>query len=105
MFFCQAGMNRPPIGCMTDKKTLLQIVWSQKTLPDFYEKDVIEYDECKECKWALSCGGGCPLINSNTNGSANTPSPYCKLFKRMIPKLIELKALQMIQTGLRIQRR
>lgn len=105
MFLCQAGMNKPPIGCLTDKKTLLQIVWSQKTLLDFYEKDVTEYDVCKECKWALACGGGCPLINSSANGSANTPSPYCKLFKKMIPRLVELRALQMIQTSLRIQRR
>lgn len=101
MFFCQAAMNKPPIGYLKDNNNLLQVVWNQNTLPDFYEKNVTEYDECKECKWALSCGGGCPLNNLSANGSANTPSPYCKLFKKMIPKLIELKALQIIQSYLK----
>ncbi|MFH0805268.1 MAG: radical SAM protein [Patescibacteria group bacterium] len=102
MFLCQAGMNKLSIGCLTDKKTLLQIMWNQKTLPDLYKKNVLEYNKCKECKWALSCGGGCSLINLSANGSTNTSSPYCKLFKKMIPRLIKLKALQIIQTSLKI---
>jgi len=35
-------------------------------------------------------------VNFGANGSAATSSPYCKLFKAVIPRLIEIKALQLI---------
>lgn len=98
VFLCQAGMDRAPIGDLSDKESLLQMAWNQKTLPELYEKVVTDYDKCRDCQWALACGGGCPLVNSATNGSPNTASPYCELSKEMIPKLIELRALKLIQS-------
>ena len=97
VFLCQAGMDRKPIGNLRDQSTLLQMAWSQETLPELREKNVLNYRNCHTCQWALACGGGCPIVNASVNGAADIASPYCKLIKTMIPRLIELKALQFIQ--------
>ena len=72
------------------------MAWSQNTFPELCTKDVFDYDNCRQCQWSLVCAGGCPVVNFGANGSAATSSPYCKLFKAVIPRLIEIKALQLI---------
>jgi len=96
VFLCQAKMDKNPIGNVKDKATLLQMAWSQNTFPELCTKDVFDYDNCRQCQWSLVCAGGCPVVNFGANGSAATSSPYCKLFKAVIPRLIEIKALQLI---------
>jgi uncharacterized protein len=96
VFLCQAGMDREPIGNLQDGRTFLEMAWSQRTLPELSDMNVLDYPDCRRCQWSQMCGGGCPLVNSSANGSATTSSPYCELFKAMIPKLIELKALDLI---------
>lgn len=96
VFACQARMDKKPIGNLKNKETLLQMAWSQDTFPELQLKDVLDYKGCQDCQWSFVCGGGCPVINFGAHGLATTSSPYCKLFKAMIPRLIELKALQLI---------
>jgi len=100
VFICQAIMNKNPIGHVSDSHTLLQMIWEQKTLPELATKSVYDYDNCKNCQWMLVCGGGCPVTSFNTSGSVATSSPYCDIFKKMIPRLIEIKALQLIKSHL-----
>lgn len=96
VFSCQAKMDAEPIGELQDNNTFLEMAWSQKTLPDLRGKSVFDYNGCSQCQWASICGGGCPVVNSVAYGVATKASPYCKLFKLMIPRLIELKALALI---------
>ncbi len=96
VFLCQARMDKKPIGNVKNKATLLQMAWSQNTFPELCVKDVFDYENCRQCQWSLVCAGGCPVVNFGANGSAATSSPYCKLFKAVIPRLIETKALQLI---------
>lgn len=96
VFLCQAKMDKNPIGNVNDKVTLLQMAWSQNTFPELCTKDVFDYDNCRQCQWSLVCAGGCSVVNFSVNGSAATSSPYCNLFKTVIPRLIEIKALQLI---------
>lgn len=98
VFLCQARMDKKPIGNIKDKTTLLQMAWSQNTFPELCMKDVFDYEDCNHCQWSLICAGGCPVTNFGAHGSAVSSSPYCKLFKQMIPRLIEIKALQLIET-------
>lgn len=97
VFLCQADMGSNRIGHLFEERTLLEMAWQQKLAPELSAATVFDYPGCQECEWAQVCGGGCPLVNSSTNGSAATSSPYCDLFKAMIPRLIELKALDQIQ--------
>ncbi|HRY76824.1 MAG TPA: radical SAM protein [Candidatus Paceibacterota bacterium] len=96
VFLCQAKMDAEPIGKLQDSSTLLEMAWNQNTIPDLRGKSVFDYEDCRHCQWAPICGGGCPIVNSVAHGMATKASPYCKLFKNMIPRLIELKALSLI---------
>jgi len=96
VFLCQAGMDKPSIGTIHDNRTLLEMAWSQKTFPELQDKTVFDYDDCRECQWALVCGGGCHTVKKNAWDSVTKASPYCDLFKFVIPKIIELKALYLI---------
>jgi len=49
-----------------------------------YNKKVI----CKDCQWGSICCGGCPILSSNIFKSPFHPSPYCSVYKKLIPKLI-----------------
>lgn len=96
IFLCQAKMDKDPLGTIWDKETLLEIIVAQTTLPELDGKTVYDYDGCEDCPWAPICGGGCPVVNANAKDSAVMASPYCDLFKYIIPKLVELKALSSI---------
>ena len=102
VFLCQSIMDKKPIGNIKDKETLLQMAWRQKTYPELVTKNVLDYEGCKDCQWSLICAGGCPVVSSASNGSAASASPYCEIYKAMIPRLIEIKALRLIQTSLNL---
>jgi uncharacterized protein len=48
--------------------------------------------ECAACPFAAACAGGCPLLLAR-RGDPNGRSPYCDVFRAMIPRLVELGAL------------
>jgi len=97
VFLCQSKMDEEPIGNIKDKDTLLSMAWSQKTFPELNERDASSYENCRECQWLLICSGGCSVTSAGMNGSVVTASPYCKLFKAVIPNLLEARALQLIE--------
>jgi uncharacterized protein len=95
VYLCQARMNQKPIGDIRENRTLLEMTHSQNTLPQLANYDVLDYNACRSCQWALSCGGGCPVVTADTYGTPLTASPYCELFKTMIPRLVHLKAISL----------
>jgi len=97
VYLCQSRMNLKPIGNIWEKRTLLEMAHSQNTLPQLANHGVLDYNTCKSCQWALTCGGGCPVVNADTYGTPLTASPYCDLFRTMIPRLIHLKALTLVR--------
>lgn len=105
VFLCQAAMDKKPIGHVSDNRTLLQMAWHQKTFPELRTKSVYDYKDCKNCQWMLVCAGGCPVTNFNTSGSVASSSPYCNIFKEMIPRLIEIKALQLLKSHLKTKKK
>ncbi len=105
IFLCQATMDKKPIGHASEAQTLLQMAWSQKTFPELRTKSVYDYKDCKNCQWMLVCAGGCPVTNFNTNGFVASASPYCNIFKEMIPRLIEIKALQLLKSHLKTKKK
>ena len=104
VFSCQANMHKKSIGNLWDENTLLEMAWSQKTFPELNGNTVFGYEGCENCKWALICGGGCSVINANARGAATKKSPYCELFKILIPIIVDLKVLSLI-SKFKIRRR
>lgn len=98
VYLCQSRMNGGHIGTVQDSATLLEMIQNQQVLSDLRTKDVRDYPQCNQCQWALTCGGGCPVVNQDTYGTVATASPYCKLFKEFIPRLVDLRALSLIKT-------
>lgn len=52
---------------------------------------------CQDCKWRFVCGGGCPFLTKRHYGNFKHPSPYCEVYKSVLPVLVELHALQLIR--------
>ena len=52
---------------------------------------------CSTCTWRYLCGGGCPLLSEAWYGSRTKPSPYCRVYRAVIPVWLRLKALQMLK--------
>lgn len=54
---------------------------------------------CKDCQWKYVCCGGCPLLTKNQKGRYNTNSPYCFVYKELIPEVLKIEARRLIKYG------
>lgn len=54
---------------------------------------------CKDCQWKYICCGGCPLLTNDRKGRYNTNSPYCNVYKALIPEVLKLEAKRLIKYG------
>lgn len=52
---------------------------------------------CQECKWRYICGGGCAFQTKYNYGTFQHTSPYCEVYKAILPIVVELHALQLIR--------
>ncbi len=98
VYLCQSEMadEQKSIGSVQNSDTFLEMLDKQKIMPYLRNRNVSNYEQCSSCQWSLTCGGGCPMVNYNTYGTFATASPYCELFKKFIPRLIDLRALSLI---------
>jgi uncharacterized protein len=66
----------------------------------YYNLDEARVDQipsCRDCEWRYTCGGGCPLLTKQHFGEMRHPSPYCKVYKTILPVLVELNAFQLVK--------
>lgn len=54
---------------------------------------------CKTCQWRYICCGGCPLLTYDQKGKYNTSSPYCLVYKSLIPEVLKIEASRLIKYG------
>ena len=52
---------------------------------------------CRDCRWIRFCAGGCPLLAFRTSGSYSARSPYCRVFKSLVPEVIRLEGLRLLK--------
>ena len=52
---------------------------------------------CRDCRWIRFCAGGCPLLAYRTYGSYSARSPYCRVFKALVPEVIRLEGLRLLK--------
>lgn len=50
--------------------------------------NVDEKPDCRACEWRYYCAGGCPLLAYRTTGSYAGRSPYCEVYRAVLPELI-----------------
>ena len=90
---CQAALNEPG-PAIDGASTLIEHAQRHRPFGDF--KRTNPGGECARCRHAPSCAGGCPLLLHRRDGHISGRSPYCDVFKFVIPRIVRLAALEMI---------
>ena len=90
---CHMNINEP-IGNIREQNIFQQMRNSEVKLNN---PSVDEKIECSSCTWRYWCGGGCPLLTKRINGNQYNKSPYCKIYKSLFPRLIQLEGLRLLR--------
>jgi uncharacterized protein len=53
--------------------------------------------ECHSCAWRYFCCGGCPLMSQRTSGSYQARSPYCGVYRAILPEAVRLEGLRLLK--------
>lgn len=56
-------------------------------------------DECAGCDWRYVCAGGCPEYTRAAMGDVNAVSPWCELYRSVLPHFARAIALQLKRAG------
>lgn len=56
-----------------------------------------EFIECQDCPWIFACAGGCPLFRLNQHNTLRSKSPFCEIYKTIIPRIIRLRGLYLLK--------
>ena len=89
---CAANSDRT-IGSIEDED-LIDIIKKG----DFTKGITVEEKAtCKDCTWRYVCSGGCPLLTLNTYRVVKQPSPYCKIYKAIIPRILDLEGRNLLK--------
>lgn len=89
---CGLGLAKP-FSVFSDKQDLLDLLRTNEVLSRTKRSEITE---CRNCPWIYACAGGCPLLRENVYGSYDTKSPYCDVFRAILPELLRVKGSQMI---------
>lgn len=95
---CHTDINRKKPISNINSKDIIQDLWNQESFPELrIYKGVQDYEECRECYWKFQCGGSCPRFTKVATGRLNTRSPYCDIIRTMIPRVLRIRALNLIR--------
>jgi uncharacterized protein len=91
---CQAALHRPGAPALTGEASLLALAPAVTQLGDFRRHAPAE--PCASCRFRASCAGGCPLLLHARDGAVTGQSPYCEVFRAVLPKILRLAALDLV---------
>lgn len=60
---------------------------------------VTNKETCSKCIWKFFCSGGCSYLNYQVYKKYNAKSPYCKVFKVLLPLLLKVEANRLIKNS------
>lgn len=96
MVSCQMSLEKP-IGSIDDKDLILTMKKGNFVSPKGLT--VEGKSSCKDCQWKYICCGGCPLLTFEQKGKYNVSSPYCAVYKVLIPEVLRIEAKRLIKYG------
>ncbi len=88
---CQMQLSRP-VGHVRRGDLLAQIAARTPERP--HGTTVDDHQGCRSCDWRYRCAGGCPVVTFSTHGRFDQPSPFCGVYKTLIPQLVALEGLR-----------
>ncbi len=90
---CQAALHHPGTRPIEAQSLLVQ-ARAQTQLQPFARHALNA--ECAQCRFRASCAGGCPLLLFRREGHVDGRSPYCEVFRAVIPRILHVAALEMV---------
>lgn len=85
---CQMLLDRP-LGHLREGNVIKLVQARTKERPHGFTVD--QREGCSDCQWRYRCAGGCPLVSYSTYGRFDQRSPFCAVYKALIPSLIALE--------------
>ena len=65
----------------------------------FQNLPAVEKEGCRDCMWRNWCAGGCSLLTYRMTGRSDVKSPYCHVYKTLIPQILRLEGLRLLKWG------
>ncbi len=90
---CQAALHHAGTRPISHESLLVQ-ARAQTQFQPFARKTLNA--ECARCPFKASCAGGCPLLLYRREGHVDGRSPYCEVFRAVIPRILRISALEMV---------
>ena len=75
----------------------LEAIRATPSQTEFQMLSVNTKTDCRNCTWRSVCAGGCPLQTTCTKGRADVASPYCKIYRAILPELVRLEGLRILK--------
>ena len=92
---CQMTL-REPVGNLNDCSLSLAMTrFSQQSEANYLVDPSSKSGGCTRCEFRHTCAGGCPQHTRSVYGTANHPSPWCRLYGEFFPSYIEANAIHM----------
>lgn len=89
--------------CHMEMERTVGTVWEEDPLAavrgedGFRNPPIEEKEGCRDCPWRYICAGGCPLTARQIVGREDRPSPYCAVYRAILPELLRLEGLRMMR--------
>jgi radical SAM protein with 4Fe4S-binding SPASM domain len=90
---CQAALHHEGAAALSGHDALLALAPS--IMGPTFQKRTAE-PECQGCRFRHSCAGGCPLLLHRRDGHADGRSPYCEVFRAVLPRILRIAALELL---------
>lgn len=91
---CQAALHEDGTRPLAARESLVDVASSLTQLGDFRRR--APDPECARCSHRRSCAGGCPLLLFRRDGHIDGRSPYCEVFRFVIPRILRIGALEVL---------
>lgn len=94
---CQMTLE-DPIGSIDDEDLIK--VMNSPSFASIEDLKVKNKFPCCTCIWKNVCCGGCPLLSIRQNGTCLVNSPFCSVYKKLIPEVLKIEARRIIKYDL-----
>ncbi|MBP48328.1 MAG: hypothetical protein CMH53_10360 [Myxococcales bacterium] len=89
---CQAALHSTDAGRLDESLSLDTQLQRHKPFGNFRRE--LGNQQCNNCRHKPSCAGGCPLLLQRRDGHIDGRSPYCEVFRAVIPRILRIAALE-----------
>jgi uncharacterized protein len=91
---CHATLHHPGALALDPSRGFDANLQAQRQLPRWLRD--APNATCAACAWRRSCAGGCPLLLHRRDGDVQGRSPYCELFRAVLPRILRIGALELM---------